>query len=68
MWEPAPGVRYHGWLVASKEDAARGWWAAILSPATGRIEEVVRGADAIEVGAKARGVIDMIREEERYAS
>ena len=31
-------------------------------------QEVVRGADAIEVGAKARGVIDMIREEERYAS
>lgn len=66
MWEPsrAAGVRYYGWIVVSRMNTAGNWWAAIVNPWTGRIHSVVASVDAMKVGAKARKVIDAIREDE----
>jgi hypothetical protein len=66
MWEPsrAAGVRYFGWTVVSKANATGNWWAVIINPWTGRIHSVVASVDAMKVGAKARKVIDAIREDE----
>lgn len=69
MWEPARacGVRYFGWIVVSKADSLGNWWAAVLNPWTRRIEDVAKSFDAMKAGAKARRVIDGIRESQENA-